>query len=304
VHTYHFESSWESNDGLRLFAQGWEPEAAPKAVVCLVHGLGDHSGRYAHVSAHLVEHGYAVLAFDRRGHGKSEGLRGHADGYDVLLQEIDLLLQNAARRYPGLPRFLYGQSLGGAVVINYALSRKPDVAGVVSTSPFLRTTVPTPAWKLALGKVTYNLCPTLRLGNGVDPGGLSHDAAAVRAFRADPLVHDRISARMGLDIMRKGEEASTQAARFPLPLLLMHGNSDPITSFEASRRFAERAPSDLCTFVAWDGLYHEMHNEPQQAEVLNTITAWLDRILAVQEQPGSAFLEQTTANPGEGEKRQ
>lgn len=301
--TNHYAAIWKGEDGLHLYAQGWEPESEPKAVVCLVHGLGDHSGRYGHVAAHLVEHGYALLAVDLRGHGRSAGPRGHAATYEALLQDIDLLLGTAASYYPGRPRFLYGHSLGGGLVISYALSRRPKLAGVVATSPSLRPAIEPPAWKLRLGRLLYNVRPQMQMNNGLDIEGLSHEPAVIRAYRRDPLVHDRVSARLGLDLLSNGEQALGQAARFPLPLLLMHGNCDRLTSFAASRQFAEQAPAGICTFREWDGLYHELHNEPQAGEVLNAITGWLDAHLVAPRRPVAHFGAHRAGGRGKGRKR-
>ena len=131
----HIEFTQQAPDGIQFYFQGWQPETPPKAVVCLVHGLGEHSGRYAHVAAALNDAGYALLGFDLRGHGKSGGPRGHTPSYETLMDDIGRLLAEAAHRYPGRPQFLYGHSLGGNLVLNYALRRKPGIGGVVATSP-------------------------------------------------------------------------------------------------------------------------------------------------------------------------
>jgi len=270
----HFEFNWRTADGLRLYAQAWEPDTTPAAVVCLVHGLGEHSGRYAHVAAALTAAGYALLGFDLRGHGKSEGPRGHAPSYDILMDDIGRLLDEAAARYTDKPRFLYGHSLGGNLVINYSLRRKPDLAGVIATGPALRTATPPPAWKLALGKILYKIQPGMQMANGLDRDGLARDPAVVRAYASDPLVHDRISARLALDMLQAGEWALAHATEFPLPLLLVHGTADRLTSSKATQEFAAQAPGDV-TLKLWEGFYHETHNEPEKAEVLGFMIDWL-----------------------------
>jgi acylglycerol lipase len=270
-----FEFKWQTEDGLRLYAQGWQPEIEPRGVVCLVHGLGEHSGRYAHLAAFLNQAGYALLAFDLRGHGKSEGQRGHTPSCEVLLDDISQLLEEAAERYPDLPRFLYGHSLGGSLVTEYALRRCPQLAGVIATGPLLRTAFAPPAWKLTLAKIMRSLWPTLSLSNELDRQGLSHDPEVVRAYNEDPLVHDRLSARLGMDMLQSGLWALEHAAAFPLPLLLMHGGADRITSAQASREFAAQA-GDVCTLRIWDGLYHEIHNEPEQGQVFTYLLEWLN----------------------------
>jgi len=272
----HIEFTQQAPDGIQFYFQGWQPETPPKAVVCLVHGLGEHSGRYAHVAAALNAAGYALFGFDLRGHGKSDGLRGHTPSYDTLLDDIGRLLDEAAARYPGLPRFLYGQSLGGNLVLNCALRRKPAIAGVVATSPWLRLSSAPPAARMTLGRVMNRLLPAFVQSSGLDPTGLSRDPEVVRAYKVDPLVHDRLSARLGMAAIEAGEWALAHAAEFPLPLLLAHGSADKLTSATASAEFANKVPGD-CTFKLWDGFYHETHNEPEKAEVLSFMIDWLQQ---------------------------
>jgi acylglycerol lipase len=272
----HQELGWQAADGLPLFAQEWRPEAGAQAVVCLVHGLGEHSGRYAHLAAALAPAGHALLAFDLRGHGRSAGPRGHAPTFEVLLDDVALLLDQAAQRFPGRPRFLYGHSLGGTLALTYALRRRPQLAGVISTSPLLLPAFEPPAWKVALGRALYHLWPALALSNEIDPQHLARDPAVARAYVDDPLVHDRVSARLAMDMLRAGRWALEHVAEFPprLPLLLAHGSADRITSAAASRQFASQVPGD-CTLKLWDDLYHETHNEPEQEIVFGFLLAWL-----------------------------
>jgi acylglycerol lipase len=269
----HFEFGWKTGDGLQLYAQGWQPETELKGVACLVHGLGEHSGRYAHLAAFLNQADYALLAFDLRGHGKSEGPRGHAPSYEILMEDVSHLLEEAAKRYPDRPRFLYGHSLGSAA-INYALHRHPQLAGVIVTGPAFRPAFEPPAWKLTLGKIMYNLWPTLSMSNELDRQALSRDPEVVHAYNNDPLVHDRVTARFAMDFLQAGLWALEHAAEFTLPLLLMHGSADRITSVQASREFAAKA-GDRCTLKIWDGFYHEIHNEPEKEQVFAYLLEWL-----------------------------
>ncbi|MGQ9493815.1 MAG: lysophospholipase [Anaerolineae bacterium] len=270
------ERIFQTADGLQLFAQDWLPEGTPRAVVCLVHGLGEHIGRYPHVAAALNSAGYALLGFDLRGHGHSPGQRGHAPSWDTLLDDIGQFLQDAQQHFPDRALFLYGHSMGGILVLSYALRRKPQLCGAIVTSPLLRTAFQPPAWKLWLGKTLYNLLPAFSLSNELDPRGLSHDQKVVDAYVNDPLVHNRISARLAMDMLWAGEWALEHAAAFPLPLLLMHGVADPICSPEASLEFAARVPGE-CTFKLWEGLYHEIHNEPGQQQVFDVMVEWLGK---------------------------
>jgi len=272
----HVEFTWNSQDGICLYAQGWIPENPPRAVVCLVHGLGEHTGRYSHVGRELTGAGYALIGLDLRGHGKSGGQRGHAPGFDTLFDDFDCLLTESAARVPGQPIFLYGHSLGGNLVLNYALRRHPQAAGVIASSPALKTTQSVPSWKIWAGKFLSNRAPSFTLSNGLDRSGLSRDAAVIKAYCDDPLVHDRVSARLGTDLLESGEWALSHAEEFRLPLLLVHGSQDRIVSADATHQFAGKVRGD-CTFQLWEGLYHETHNEPEKEETIRFMIRWLDR---------------------------
>ena len=158
----HFETSWKARDGLDIFAQGWEPVALnPKAVVCLVHGLGAHSSRYAHVAEAFGKEGFVLFTSDLRGHGRSGGPRGHISSIEDFMQDIDVLLEQARARYPGLPLFLYGHSLGGIQVLHYGLLRKPKVKGVIATSSGLHTAIENQSMKVMMAKILGSLIPCL-----------------------------------------------------------------------------------------------------------------------------------------------
>ena len=273
----HFESTRQTPDNLCIYYQHWLPEQPAKAVVCLVHGLGEHSGRYAHVASALNNTGYALLSFDLRGHGRSDGPRGHTPAYDVLMTDIDGLLDEAAARYSGLPCFLYGHSLGGNLVLNHALRRKPAIAGVIATSPAIRVASPLPASQVALARVMNKVRPSLQMANGLALEGLARDPEVIRAYTGDPLVHNKISVRLALGMLEGGDWALAHAAEFPLPLLLVHGTQDTITSVKASQEFAAKVPGERCTLKLWEGFYHETHNEPEKAEVLRFMIDWLNR---------------------------
>jgi len=279
----HIEFTRRSPDNLDFYFQGWEPAGLPQAAICLVHGLGEHTGRYAHVAAALNAAGYALLGFDLRGHGKSGGRRGHTPTYDMLMDDIGRLLDEAAARYPGKPRFLYGHSLGGNLVLNYALRRlvargeaeqSRRVTGVISTSPGLRVATPPPALQIALAKVMNRLTPGMQMPNGLALDGLARDPEVIRAYTSDPLVHNKISVRLALGMLGAGEWALAHAGEFPVPLLLVHGSADKLTSAAATQEFAAQVRGD-CTLKIWDGFYHETHNEPEKAAVLGFMVEWL-----------------------------
>lgn len=274
----HWQAKWNDSDGTRIWVEGWEPEETTAGVVCLVHGLGEHCGRYAHVAQLFNEANLSLISFDLRGHGRSGGKRGHVPSYELFLEEIDALLRMAEECYPAVPKILYGHSLGGAMVLYYTLRRRPEVAGVVSTAPALKPAFEPPAWKTKLGATLDRIWPTLAMSNGLDPNDLSRDPQVVAAYLADPLVHDRISVRLFNDWTRSVEEVFEQASTFPVPLLLLHGTADRITSMPASAALADSIGS-RCTFRPLEGVFHEPHNEPNREETLRSIIQWmLERI--------------------------
>ncbi len=263
-----------TTDGLKLHGRQWEPASTARAVVCIVHGLGEHCGRYEHVAQALTREDFAVCAFDLRGHGKSQGKRGHAPSYELLLSDISKCLERAQLQHPNLSVFLYGHSLGGNLVIHCTLRKHPDLTGVIASSPLFRPAFTPPAWKTALMNMAAGITPSICLTTGLDTNALSQDADVVHAYQNDPLVHDRISLRLAKDMFAAGEWNRAHAAEFPCPLLLMHGDADRITTITGSREFAAQAP-EQCTFKLWPGLFHELHNEPQKIEVLTRIIAWI-----------------------------
>ncbi len=272
----HTEFKLKTFDGLSLFGQNWQPENHPKAVICLVHGMGEHSERYVHVADRLTKAGYAVFAFDLRGHGKSSGPCGHTPSYEALMQDISSLLEAANKQFPQLSSFLYGHSLGGNLVLNYILRHQPHLKGVIATAPWLRLAFEPPASKITLGKMTNCIRPSFSQKSGLDTKALSHDLEAVHTYENDPLVHDRISARMFISVYQAGQWALEHASEFSLPLLLMQGGDDKIISVEAGREFADKIKEN-CTLKIWDGLYHEIHNEPEKEEVFKFLIDWLNK---------------------------
>ena len=270
------EFKFKTFDGLQLFGQSWQPEDRPRAVVCLVHGMGEHSGRYAHVADALIQAGYILFTFDIRGHGKSSGLRGHTPSYEALMKDISSLLEVANKQFPQLSSFLYGHSLGGNLVLNYILRRQSHLKGVIATDPWLRLAFEPPRFKIILAQITNYIWPSFSQKNGLDTKVLSHDPEVVYAYENDPLVHDHISARMFISIYQAGQWALEHASELPIPLLLMHGGDDKLSSVEASREFADKITKN-CTLKIWDGLYHEIHNEPEKEEVFKFLIDWLDK---------------------------
>ena len=272
----HFETTWKAHDGLDIFAQGWEPTMPPpKAVVCLVHGVGEHTSRYAHVAEAFGKEGYILFGFDLRGHGRSGGARGHISSIEDFMQDIDLLLEHARKRYPSLPIILYGHSLGGILVLHYGLIRKPSVKGIIASSSGLHNDLENQKLKVSMAKILGSIMPSVAVVGGLDSKSISRDEKVVQAYNNDPLVHDKISLGFGKIMLGVTAWTLAHASEFSLPLLLMHGKADRIAFPSSSKEFAA-ALKEKCTLVLWDDAYHELHNEPEQNEVFKTMTLWMD----------------------------
>ncbi|MBW5448288.1 alpha/beta fold hydrolase [Cohnella sp. CFH 77786] len=236
--------------------------------------MGEHTGRYAHVAEWFTASGYAFLGFDQLGHGRTEGKRGHTNSYDDLLDGIDRLLAEAQRRFPGTPRFLFGHSMGGNLTLNYLLRRKPEVSGAVVLSPWLKLAFDPPALQVAAARLLERVYPKFSNNRPFDPTHLTSDPEMLKRLREDRHGHGMITARFFLGVHRAGRWALEHAPELSVPVLLMQGDSDPVTSIAASRHFAERA-GGACTFREWPGYRHELHNERGRDEVFRVIEAWM-----------------------------
>ena len=277
-----FEDKWEDKDGMLFFIRGWEPENdKPRAVVALVHGLGEHTGRYAHVGKELADAGYALVGFDLRGHGKSGGPRGHASSLEAYVRDIHQFSSLMRQRYPAIPHFLYGHSLGGLLVLAYAIQYGAGLKGVIATGPALRSSLQEQKAKVAMVRLLGSLLPTMTLQSGLDADTISRDPAVVETYKNDPLVHFSASLGFGKAALSAIDFCFAHAREVPVPLLIMHGKEDRIAYSSGSEDFAEllRAAGKDVTLRLWDDLYHEVHNEPEQEEVFRYMIAWLDNHL-------------------------
>jgi len=264
--------------GNSFFASEWSPDGDPKGVIVLIHGLSDHSGRYGHVGTFFASNGYTMIITDLRGHGRSFGKRGHFPHFDVIMDDVAIFLDAARRRHPTVPIVLYGHSMGGNIVLNYLIRRKPVVAGAVVTSPWLRLNFNPPLLMVILATLVNKVFPSVSRPDGVIPSYLSHDEEVAKKYNADPLVHGLITVRTYVEISRAGEYALKHADRVGCPLLLMHGTGDPLTSFSASKEFSENVIVNH-TFKAWNELFHELHNEFEKEAVLGFIKEWTDSVI-------------------------
>ena len=270
------DEGWlHTRDGLKLFWRRWRPDA-PQAVMLVVHGLGEHSGRYLHVASYFAERGFAVLALDYRGHGRSDGPRVHVNRFDDFVEDLSLLRTKALVDHPSLPLLLVGHSQGGLIVIRSALQAPEALAGAIVSSPLLGlhpSSRPGPLLAAASRALSV-VAPALRLSNNVDATLVSRDPAVVEAYRRDPLVSHRVSPRWFTSLLEAIEDTFQAAPSWRVPLLLMSSGDDRLVDSDAAARWASLAPSGLVESVRWEGLYHEMFNEPEQAAVFRRMESW------------------------------
>ena len=275
------KSNTDMNDDVTFYMQGWEPQGKSKAVVCLIHGLGEHTGRYAHVGKAFNDAGYALFGFDLRGHGKTGGPRGHFPSLDVVMQDIRQFVEFQKQNNPGLPIFLYGHSLGGLLALTYAIQYGEGLNGVISTSAGLRSALQEQKAKMVMVNILGALMPSMTIKSDLEVAALSHDQDVVQAYINDPLVHSKISLGFGKAGLAAINLCFAHAKEFKPPLLIMYGTADRITYPSGSEDFAKLASETNkdVTLKPWDGMYHEIHNEPEQAEVFKVMIEWMDRHL-------------------------
>lgn len=273
----HENLKWTSKDGLSIFGQVWKTDEDQKAVIALVHGYGEHSGRYHHVAEMFCQNGYSVIALDHRGHGQSGGQRGHTPNYELLMSDIDIFLEKTRDIFPAAKIILYGHSMGGGIVVNYLIRHQPDILASIVTGPFFRTAEPPPAFQLFLGRIMQNIWGAFPDKAKVPPEYISRDKEVVQKYINDPLVHNNMSAKLGMSLLETGEYAIEHAAEVKVPLYILHGEEDKLTDYNASKDFYAKAGNNV-TLETFPKMYHELHNEPEKEEIFANIIAYCDQL--------------------------
>ena len=260
---------------IALQYRAWET-ANPRAAIVVVHGLGEHGGRYEGFGTAMAAYGISSYALDLRGHGLSEGRRGHVRSFGVFLQDLDRFRREVQGfTPPGLPLFLMGHSMGGLIALRYEEEYRTPFAGGIISAPWLATAMPIPRWKVATSAAIGRVLPALPMSNRIDADDLCHDPGVVAAYRADPLVHGRItprlfaeaSAAMGL-VLQRSEQLAT-------PLLFLIPAADRLVDAQRSLQFARKLPAQLTTIKLYPGMYHEVLNEPDRQLVMRDIRDWI-----------------------------
>lgn len=269
----HETFSITTNDNLHLFAQSYTVEN-PEFVVCLIHGMGEHSSRYEHVAQFFNANQISLYTMDLRGHGKSEGKRGHMPSYENMMQDINELVEAARLQNKQIPVFLYGHSMGGNLALNYAIRYGDNINGVIATSPYLKLAFEPPAWKVKLAKLIKNIFPSIAQSTGLDANFLSKDKKNIETYLNDPLVHEKITPSFFIEIEEAASFALQNAANLKVPALIIHGSDDKITDPFASETFAAQN-AQKCTFKLYQGGFHELHNDEEQSDLLDKISKFI-----------------------------
>lgn len=266
----------EGTKGVALAWQAWLPDDDPKAVVILSHGLAEHSGRYAHVAACLVRHGYGVYALDHRGHGRSQGRRAQIDRMAYVVDDLHTFVGLVRSEQPAKPQFLLGHSVGGAVAVNYALEHPDELAGLVLSAPAV-VIENAPAVQVRVGKILSAIAPGFPL-LALDGTAVSRDTAVVHAYDTDPLNYrGKIPVRTLAELVDTAEQVPDRLGDLRLPILLLQGTADRLVPLSASRLVHDRVSSPDRTLRLYEGLYHEVFNEPERDQVLADLCDWLER---------------------------
>jgi alpha-beta hydrolase superfamily lysophospholipase len=271
-----------AGEGLELRHRRWSGARADRALA-IVHGFAEHSARYDFVARWFAERGYRVHAFDQRGHGESEGPRNHVPRFEVLLDDVERFLARIRLEDSDRPLVLLGHSMGGLEVACLLARRRPEVAAAVLSGPGLALGEGISRARMRTASLLSRLAPRLRLPSGLDAEGLSRDPAVVAAYRADPLIHTFMTARLGAELIRAVGGVQAGAPRIEVPVLIVHGEMDPLCDVEASRRFHGALQSEGSRILTYPGLLHEILNEPEREQVLADILSWIEKAV-----PGGA----------------
>ena len=275
----HTEGTFTSFDDLEIYHQAWLPDGDPVAVVMLVHGLGEHSGRYAHVALSLNDAHFAVHALDHRGHGKSEGKRTFVKSYDEFMTDLVQFRSSVEAQHPGVPLVVLGHSMGGNLAVGHVLDHQSGVAGLALSGAALQVGSDLTPTKLKMFRLIAKFAPGLR-PEGLSADAISRDPAVVAAYRDDPLVFTgKISAGLGAALIDAMERFPARYAELTLPVLVMHGTEDQLASIDGSKALEAGAVNADVTAHYYEGLYHEIFNEPEQDQVLTDLMSWMNAIV-------------------------
>ena len=274
-------STRQMKDGRKIYTKTWLPEREPRANIILVHGIGEYCERYNHVAEFLNGSGYALYGFDHIGHGKSDGKRGCMK-YDDAFSIINSFKGELKEQDPEIPIIIYGHSMGGGVVLAYGTQYPENVAGIIATSPAIGLANPMKPTVVKMLRILKKISPNITVSNGLPADGISHDKDVVNRYLSDPLVHDKVSVTLGLDLMDWGDFIAAYDQEYPVPLFVAQGTEDKLVDPVAAEKFATTVKGNV-TYRRFEGGYHELHNEPNKQDLFDAMARWINRVIAKQE---------------------
>lgn len=272
----HSTGTFIGKGGIEIFFQQWEVPN-PKAILAIIHGLGEHSGRYGNLIDALQNKGIAIYGLDHRGFGRSGGKRGHVDSFMDYIYDMKIFINMIKDKHPTKPVIMLGHSMGGVLSLKYALTHAEDLDALILSSPGLVPAIKVPAWKKSLAIFLSSKIPSLTMPSGLDATTISRDKEVVKQYLADPLVHDKVTPRFYVEMMNTIDECINRCGEVKLPLLLIHGTADALVLDEASKIVYQKANSKDKTLKLFDGLYHETMNElePDRKKVVKFVADWI-----------------------------
>jgi acylglycerol lipase len=272
----HESGNFATADGLSLFEQWWVPDGELKAMLIIVHGLAEHSGRYAHVAKFFASQGYPAGTFDLRGHGKSEGKRSMIRSFDSYLDDLDTFLQRAHQRIGEKPAFVLGHSMGGTIVPKYMLTRQPDVKGIIITGGLIKLPQNIPPILSPLVSFIASIFPEMPTF-ALDAGTVSRDPEIVKKYNEDPLNYrGKLPASTGAELSKACDFIQKNSHEVTPPILIMSGSEDKMVDPQGSQMLYDNLLTKDKTLKVYEGLYHEILNEPEQKRVMEDILSWME----------------------------
>lgn len=276
----HKEGMFKGIKDLDLYYQAWLPDKDPKAVLLVVHGLAEHCGRYTNLVNYFVPRGYAVYGLDHCGHGRSQGLKGYVEHFSNYIDDLKTFFDMVSCDNKGKKVFMVGHSMGGLLATAYLLQHQDELAGAVLSAASLKVGSSISPATIAMAKVVSVIAP--KMGVAVlDATAISRDKAAVDAYVNDPLVYrGKTSARLGAELLSTIQKLPDQMHKITLPVLIMYGSEDQLSNPEGSKMLYQKVGSRDKTLKVYEGLYHEIFNEPEHEKVLADMEAWLEKHLS------------------------
>lgn len=272
----HAEGRFQNPKGANIYYQHWQPEDAPKAILLVVHGLAEHSGRYMNLVNYFVPRGYAVYGLDHIGHGKSDGMRVYLERFSEFTGPLKTYFDMIQGWHPGKPVFLVGHSMGGLIGAVYLLEHQDELKGAVLSAPAVKVSDTISPVTITVGKILSGILPKAGL-LALDATAISKDKAVVSAYINDPLVYTgKVTARLAAEMLSAMQRVTAQAADIRLPILLLQGSADRLIDPGGAKMLQEKASTPDKTLKMYDGLYHEVFNEPEREQVLQDVEAWLE----------------------------